>query len=407
MIFFDDRQVNQLDPLTCVRPAALLPCGILTIAEKWERRLNRHIITHFPRVLLRKRYADMVPGESQLWINGRWVPDPTAASRVQALLPHQALFRGDLLLAVVTDNASFQRWSDTQQTPEHWESDQCSEGWLVERSWELLDHTSTEIERDLSVMTGLDPLMDPPPGVWVTDPHRVRVGQNVHIEPGVVLVPGDGFIVLDDGAQIQAGACLRGSGNSSIYIGKGSTVRMGAQIYGGVRMGRSCKVAGELQDSILMDYVNKTHGGFLGHSILAEWVNLGADTNTSNLKNNYTSIKVDDWHTGALIDTGRQFLGSILADHTKIAIGSKLNSGTQSGLFSSFIHRDFSPKRIPHFAWFTDSALEAQTSTVSDFVVYDFDKAMAAAKIAMARRGQSLEDPMMEVFRHFHPFLSP
>jgi UDP-N-acetylglucosamine diphosphorylase/glucosamine-1-phosphate N-acetyltransferase len=255
---------------------------------------------------------------------------------------------------------------------------------MIDRVSDVFTHNEEQTLNDIALMqtNGVDGDW---PGVMMLDRDSIRIGENVTIEPGVVLIPDGGLIHIGDGAIIQAGALIRGT----VSIGKGSTVRMGAHVYHGTTVGPLCKVGGEMQNVVFQGYANKAHGGYLGNSVVGKWVNIGADANTSNLKNNYTTIRIEDWHSGEVIDTGLTFYGTIFGDHSKIAIGSKLNSGTQFGVSSSFVSFDFSPKRVPHFGWVTDAGIEP----------FEIERALQTARAMMARRGVTLGEGEERVLR--------
>lgn len=388
LLLFDDALVPQLEPLTSTRAAADLRCGILTVAEKWGRRFPQAKVLRDTRPSLRPLYEGTEGSEAALWINARWLPDAKATALVQGLASGEGLCKDDIVLAARPDRETAGDWRgghpwNTSQI--QW--NECEYGALLERPSDLFRLNEAQILEDLPLAGGGVFDYTWHPGVMVEHPERILLGTGVKIEPGVVMIPDGGTIHIGDGAVIQAGALIRGN----VSIGEGATVRMGAHIYTGTSIGPNCKVGGEMQNVVMFGYSNKAHGGFLGNSVVAEWVNIGADANTSNLKNNYTNIRLEDWHTGDVVDSGLQFFGAVFADHTKIAIGSKINSGSFFGVSSSFVSNDFSPKRTPHFGWVTDAGLE-------DF---EIERALGTARAMMARRGVDMGAAMEGVLRGF------
>lgn len=364
-----------------MRPAALLRCGIQTIVEKWMSRLGLTSMQQSDSPLygfhcrkeLQTLYMPPQATSDSIWINGRWIPDNEAVNKVKQLAVGEMLAVDDIILAARPSIELMSRWiSDMTKFQDGFDLQQCGDGLLINQAADLFLNNEVQILSDAKLLDEAVIDLTHYLGVHAIDTHRIYVGKNVTIEAGVVLIPDGGIIHIGDDVVIQAGSCIRGS----VSIARGSTIRMGATIYGATTIGPYCKVGGEIQQTVMFGYSNKAHGGYLGNSVVGEWVNIGADANTSNLKNNYTTIRLEDWNTGDVVDTGLQFFGSIFADHTKIAIGSKLNSGSQFGVSSSFISSDFSPKRVPHFGWITDS----------EYQVFEVERAIQTAKSMMKRR---------------------
>ena len=386
LLFFDDANVDRLDPITTLRAAGDIRCGILRIAKKWRLQLAVNDAIYSVRSHLNPMYMSIITDNIDIIaINGRWMPDAQAIAEVRRLQMGEGLVRDGALLAARASSEALRhlardRFADTASLS----VSPSSAGHTLEQASDVFTMNEAQTMIDIERI-GSSAAHSDWPGVMMLDRNSIRIGQNVTIEPGVVLVPDGGLIHIGDGAVIQAGALIRGT----VSIGKGSTVRMGAHVYHGTTVGPLCKVGGELQNVVFQGYANKAHGGYLGNSVVGKWVNIGADANTSNLKNNYTSIRIEDWHTGAPIDTGLSFYGTIFGDHSKIAIGSKLNSGTQFGVSSSFVSNDFSPKRIPHFGWVTDAGVEP----------FEIKRALQTARAMMARRGVEMDKAEESVLR--------
>lgn len=227
-----------------------------------------------------------------------------------------------------------------------------------------------------------------PGHVFALNVDRIAIGKNCDFAPGIVLDASKGPIIIDSDVTIMAHAFVQGP----CHIGKGCIVKAGAQIYGGTVLGPQCKVGGEVEQSIFHGYSNKQHQGFIGHSYCGEWVNLGAMTTTSDLKNTYGMIDVT--LRGKKVETGLMFLGAMIGDHAKTAIGTCLSTGTIIGISSS-VHDigEFPPKEIPSFAWGTKSEMAKKGGN------YDFDKAMLVADTVMQRRGQKLSPAQKELLK--------
>lgn len=211
-------------------------------------------------------------------------------------------------------------------------------------------------------------------GVYLINKDKIRIGENVQIAPNCVIDASEGAVVIDKNVRIMPQSTIIGPA----YIGKNSTVKVGAKIYNDTAIGDWCKVGGEIENSVIQDYSNKQHEGFLGHSFLGEWVNLGADTNTSDLKNTYSNIKIRIERTE--IDTGRMFLGTLCGDHTKTGINSMFTTGTVTGICGILVREWFLPNFIPSFSW----------GGAKDSPIYKVDRALETARIVMKRRNREL-----------------
>lgn len=249
---------------------------------------------------------------------------------------------------------------------------------IYRRLWDLLDDNNARIAEDFaSLHDALDPpTFNPPPGVHAVYPEAILCMEGVTIKPGVVLDASDGPIILSNGVTILPNSVLIGP----CVIGTNSTIKAGAKIYGGTTIGQWCKVGGEVENSIFIGYGNKQHDGFVGHSYFGAWVNLGADTNTSDLKNTYGTIRVT--LPEGEFDSGRRFLGTMMGDHSKTGINTMLNTGTIVGIFANVFGAGFPPKLIPPFSWGGGEDPEA----------FALEKALEIAATVMGRRNVELTD---------------
>lgn len=211
-------------------------------------------------------------------------------------------------------------------------------------------------------------------GAHFINENSIMIAPNAKIHPGAVLDASDGLIIIDENVVIMPNAVIQGP----CFVGNNSTVKIGAKIYKDCSFGEWCKIGGEIENSIVQSYSNKQHEGFLGHSFISEWVNLGADTNTSDLKNTYSSIKVRLGKNE--FNSGRMFLGLLCGDHTKSAINTSFTTGTTAGICGIIVADGFLPNFIPSFAW----------RGVKGCSYYKLDKALETARIVMQRRGKEL-----------------
>jgi len=250
--------------------------------------------------------------------------------------------------------------------------------------WETLDLVKNSIINDFKYFESIS-LKDikTQDGIFLMSKEKIKIGNNVKIEPMVVLNADDGEIIIDDNAKIMSNTVVYGP----CYIGKNTVIKPGAKIYPNTSIGDYCKIGGEVENTIFQGYSNKQHEGFLGHSFISEWVNFGADTNNSDLKNTYTNISMQLPHK--LVDSGRIFLGLMCGDHTKTGINSMFTTGTVSGLCGILVKEWFLPNFIKSFSW----------GGKHNSPLYKVDKAIETAKIVMKRRNRELLEEEIELLK--------
>lgn len=261
---------------------------------------------------------------------------------------------------------------------------------LLSFYWQLIEENSACIRDDFekSPVRGSAPDSALFKGVDVINEEDIVIGAEVEVRSGTVLDASEGPIVIADRVSIEPNAII----NGPCYIGERSIVRGGAKLGHGTSLGRECRIGGEVEESVISPYTNKQHEGFLGHSYVGSWVNIGAGSCNSDLKNNYSHIKA--WCAGSLKETGRMFLGVIIADHAKIAINTRINTGTVIGFSSNVMTSGFPPKFIPSFTW----TLEPEP------VEFDLEKALLTAQRMMDRRNVEFTAETDELLRTINRF---
>lgn len=378
--FFEDSYLENFHPLTLTRPLDDLRIGILTLGEKWERSLgiNKKSAGSLLRAHLKGVFKepDVKTSDSPvLWINPRFLPTESLTESVLNLSRNQGIFHDSQLVACNISQDLHLKWSrsgiesgdiDQKKVEKH-------DGLILKNSWELFQHNGSQIESDLKLM-GLRPVSDPGnyPHALLVNPEKIYIEEGATIEPGALLYAESGSVYIGKGAQIMANSVVRGPSAVCDH----SVVKMGAKIYEETTIGPVCKVGGEIANVIFHSYSNKSHDGYTGNSVFGQWCNLGADTNTSNLKNNYGTVKVYDWRRKKMYDSGQQFVGTIMGDHSKTGINSMLNTGTVCGVCCNLFSDAYPPKYIPSFSWVSGS----------DTVPYHFEKAIEAMERMMGRR---------------------
>jgi UDP-N-acetylglucosamine diphosphorylase/glucosamine-1-phosphate N-acetyltransferase len=380
--FFNDEKASKFHPLTLTRPLDDLRVGIFTIREKWSRTLGSTFVSRILPDFLEGVFSsgEMDEKKDVIWINSRFLPSEKIVDRIKSLHTGQKLeFKKEVLAARINGEESAKIFDTGNFEGAGLESVEVDEAIHLENLWDLLSLNTFEIEKDIP-LTGIVPISEQERGPYaeIHNPENTYLGNNVCIEPGSIIIAEDGPVVIQDGATIEAGSIVKGP----VVVGENATVKMAARVYGGTTIGPVCKVGGEVSNCIFHSYSNKGHDGFVGNSIFGQWINLGADTNTSNLKNNYSTVWVTDWNTKKEVETGAQFLGTIMGDHSKTSINTMLNTGTICGVSSNIFMSGFPPKYIPSFSWVGSE----------EYGEYLFDKAVEAMQAMMKRRDIELTD---------------
>jgi UDP-N-acetylglucosamine diphosphorylase/glucosamine-1-phosphate N-acetyltransferase len=371
LILFDDHSWDNLLPLTFTRPASGLRIGILTIAEKWEHDLGIQS-TPLTREYLQARFPCQT-GDHHLYINGTLLPEGKIVETIKNLRENQALVKEGVLLAARSGESNPEAFS-----PDQWimkGKAYAGEISLVDYPWKIFRLNYQEIEADFRRVT------DGRKSETLSDSVRVDLPENVFVEPGFsggyfTLNASRGPIYLGANSEIMEGSVIRGP----FALCEGAVVKMGTRIYGPTTIGPFSKVGGEINNSVLQANSNKAHDGFLGNAVLGEWCNLGADTNNSNLKNNYAEVKVWNYPSGNFINTGSQFCGLIMGDHSKCGINTMFNTGTVVGVSANIFGPGFPGNFIPSFSW----------GGADGFTEYRMEKVLETANLVMERRGMQL-----------------
>ncbi len=399
-VIFEDGRHRSFGPLTVLRPAFDLRCGALLLREKLEVRRPGQPCLLVPRSELAEVVAETYPGrgvealvdEPTIALSARVVVDDALLDAIAELSAETLLTSGGTPVGAILRDGVREKVkgladSDGDLSVLAVESSSEVPARLVAYPWELVHLTAEEIAADASALATLgrsEATVDD--GARLLAPSRIALGPGTEVGPGAVLDARGGPVLVGQGVEIMPNAFVEGPA----AIGDRCVVRAGATIYRGVSIGPACKVGGEVAESVLHSFSNKQHGGFLGHSCVGSWVNLGAGTDTSDLKNNYGAVRVEIG--GEIIDTGSMFVGATIGDHSKTAIGTTLNTGTVVGVFANVMARGFPPKAIRSFSWGTEDG----------FVDHDIERAIDTAGRVMARRDVELTPAMEALIRRAH-----
>jgi UDP-N-acetylglucosamine diphosphorylase/glucosamine-1-phosphate N-acetyltransferase len=377
-ILFDDPIIRiNLLPFTYTRPIGKIRVGILTIDEKWEKWLGSkssfqtagYLETKFP-----KKNTD-----ENLLINGAVCPDQKLVDTIQALPLNYFLIQDQRLIATKSPLTEM----TSSNTIEYNEAIT-----IIDRPWKIFRENAAQIKLDYSLITAGRT------SAGIRDKHSVIYGaENIFVEEGVTIKAAiinaeDGPVYLGKNSVVHEGAIIRGS----FALCEEGHINMGAKIRGDTTVGPHSKVGGEVSNSVIFGYSNKAHDGFLGCSVIGEWCNLGADTNTSNLKNTFDEVKIWSHAENTFINTGLQFCGLMMGDHSKCSINTMFNTGTVIDVSSNVFGVGFPRNYIPSFAW----------GGAGGIATYRIDKAFETAKRAMERRQVILDETEKNILEHVY-----
>lgn len=377
-ILFDGPSRNKLLPFTYTRPVADIRVGIMTIREKWESYLECTTTTVTEDYLSEK--FPMVEMENNVMINASFLPTQELVEMIKNLEENQAIFNDEDVIAFFAKESQEEIDFDTYEAFEYQENVV-----KIENTWDIFSKNGLAIVNDFEILTK-NRRSQPIPSTVNT-----IAAENIFIEEGaklefVTLNASSGPIYIGRDSEIMEGSIIRGP----FALCTGSTVKLGAKIYGPTTVGPFSKVGGEVNNSVLFGYSNKGHDGFLGNSVLGEWCNLGADTNNSNLKNNYAEVRLWDYETERFAKTGLQFCGLMMGDHSKCGINTMFNTGTVVGVSSNIFGSGFPRNFVPSFSW----------GGSNGFTSYMTTKAFEVAKVVMARRDVEFTDQDADILTH-------
>lgn len=397
LVLFEDEAVLRFQPLLHLKPIYELTVGLRTLREKFEHELPTVRLGFQMRARLAPYWQTVFPdrpinrfeGET-LFVNGRILCDRLFAQKIlnAAFDAGKAYFNGGQLVAFrcqpqeVFPNG-VPDLIEARSIAEKFPSTQVDCRYVA-FMWDLVRLHPEEFHREALQCQDFGKVQGTVhPCAILVNETRIYVGEGADIRAGAVLDATDGFVYVAPKAKVLPNAVLM----NNVYVGEGATVKIGAKIYDNVYIGAFSKVGGEIEASILERYANKQHEGFLGHSYISSWCNLGADTNTSDLKNNYSTIRMRV--NGKEIDTKMQFLGLLMGEHSKSGINTMFNTGTVVGTSSNIFGAGFPPRTIGSFQW----------GGAEGFVRYDLEKALEVARIVMKRRGITLSAEYEAMFR--------
>ena len=390
-ILFDDDTRYRLLPFTHTRPVADIRCGILSMRERWEFLLKEKTTTLTESYLQTVFIAEF--GDDNLLLNGSVFANSEIVEAALQLKQGEKLLSNDIVIAARIREKTFDFSSFQNSLSTFYGINYSGKLSFLKNVWEIFSLNEQAIKDDFSIITEGRKSAPIPLGVMATGTESIFLEEGAIINAGCILNATTGPIYLGKDAEILEGCMLRGS----IALCEHSTLKMGAKIYSGTTIGPGCKVGGEVSNVVFFANSNKGHDGFLGNTVVGEWCNLGADTNCSNLKNNYDQVKIWDEHTNKPIRTSLQFCGLIMGDHSKCGINTMFNTGTVVGVSANIYGGEFQEKFIPSFFW--GGPKESET--------YNLNKALDTAKRMMSRRGKTLSDAEVSMYQQIFSNTAP
>ncbi|MGL4385306.1 MAG: GlmU family protein [Flavobacterium sp.] len=377
-ILFDGPARNALLPFTFTRPVADILVGIMTIRQKWELHLGSTTTT-LTEEYLSDKYP-MVELEGNVMINASFLPNAILAELVSNLEPNQAIFKKDEIIAFYTSENQEEVDFDTYEIIEY--NDDCI---TIENTWDIFSKNDVAIREDFELLTQDRRSQPIPKSVNVIAPENVFIEEGAKLEY-VTLNASSGPIYIGKDSEIMEGSVIRGP----FALCDNAQVKMASKIYGATTVGPYSRVGGEVKSVVIFAYSNKGHDGFLGDSVLGEWCNIGADSNNSNLKNNYEEVRLWSYQTEGFAKTGLQFCGLMMGDHSKCGINTMFNTGTVVGVSANIFGSGFPRNFVPSFSW----------GGASGFTTYLTKKAFETAKLVMARRNIVFDEKEAAILEH-------
>lgn len=383
IILFDDSTRYALLPFTHTRPVADIRCGIMTMRERWEHITGKSTGT------LTAPYLQVVyplnSGNNNLFINGSIFATTDLFAAISKLEPMQQLVQQDTVIAARVSDTEIQFVPELNTPVTLKEINYEGPIQRLQRIWDIFSLNEDAITTDFALLSKDRTSHPIPEGVTVKNAANLFIEEGAIINPGCI-INAEGPVYIGKAAELLEGVLIRGP----LAICGHAVVKMGAKLYRGTTIGPGCKVGGEISNVVFFANSNKAHDGYLGNSVIGEWCNLGADTNCSNLKNNYDTIKIWDEHNFKSIQTGLTFCGLMMGDHSKCGINTMFNTGTVVGVSANIYGGSFPEKFIPSFTWGGSEGLTE----------YRLERALETANRMLQRRGKTLLTEEVNVYRY-------
>lgn len=381
LVFSDAQYWEDFLPLTFTRPVAEIRMGILTFAERWQKLLGINEVFYITENYLQDKFKKPEPKQS-LFIVPNFFPSDEVLKQIKELQPGEALvYENEVLVANINmDNFSLNQINKMTDIHEKL--------FFIEKPTDIFSYNDKAIDFDFRL------LMEGRISQELSSTNGfIGEKENLFIEEGATIEFSTlncktGKIYIGKNAEIMEGSNIRGS----LALCEESKINLGTKLYGGTTIGPHSKVGGEVNNIVIFGYSNKGHDGFVGNSVIGEWCNLGADTNSSNLKNNYASVKLWNYRKKRFLDTGLQFCGLIMGDHSKTAINTQLNTGTVVGVAANIFKSGFPPNLVDSFSW---GGMKGDEK-------FKLEKSYEVAEKAMERRKIAITEMDKDILKYIY-----
>ncbi|WP_300020863.1 GlmU family protein [uncultured Maribacter sp.] len=377
-ILFDGPRRNHLLPFTFTRPVSEIRVGIMTLKERWEAYLKASV-TSLTEAYLSVKYP-VILEDNNVFIDASILPSKYLITIVGSLKAGEVIKLGEVVIAYCSSSVK-----TIEELQDFKKIDFNEDIVQINSTWDIFDKNADILQSDFDFIT--EGRKSQP----ISDTNRVIHPERIFLEEGAkvefsILNATDGPIYLGKNSEIWEGSLVRGA----LALCDNAIIKMGGKLYGATTIGPFSKVCGEVSNSVIFGYSSKGHEGYLGNAVLGEWCNIGADSNNSNLKNNYAKVRLWDYATERFEQTGLQFCGLMMGDHSKTAINTMFNTGTVIGVNSNIYVPGFPRNFVPSFSW----------GGASGFTTYQPAKAFDAAKVMMARRGVEFNEVEADILTH-------
>jgi UDP-N-acetylglucosamine diphosphorylase/glucosamine-1-phosphate N-acetyltransferase len=375
VLFDEERTWKNLLPLTFTRPTSEIRVGILSIKEKWALAMQA-TVGYMTQAYLQKKFP-IIEGSVDYFVNGKILPNKAILEAIKSLKPNQALYNGEELLASTINVFDQDNFAEVERVS--FQGHYMAINHLVD----IFQKNAEALQLDFEQITANRESLPLSKTVTVIgNPDLIFLEPGAKVEACVLNTMG-GPIYIGVEAEIMEASAIRGP----FALGDHSTIKLSTKIYGATTVGPHCKVGGEVSNSVIFGYSNKGHDGFLGNSVVGEWCNFGADSNNSNLKNNYGNVKLFNYREDKMLDTGLQFCGLMMADHSKCGINTMFNTGTIVGVGANIYGGGFPPTHVKSFSW----------GGSEGFVTHQLDKLFETEDKVYARRGIRFDETEKEL----------
>lgn len=373
-ILADFNKHQALLPFTYTRPTCEIRCGIITLREKWEKQLGESV-SFQTEDYLQAKYP-LVETDDNVVIAGNVFATASLCKAIKALKPQQKLLAGDAIIAYRVKDLHTPTIELEQVLFLEEEVD------AINFTWDIFSKNGKALEADYDLITQGRKSQPIPATVQSINEDRIFIEEGAKLQ-FAILNASTGSIYIGKNAEVMEGSIIRGA----FALCNNSATKLGTKVYGPTTVGPHSKIGGEVSNSVIFGYSNKGHEGFLGNSVLGEWCNIGADSNTSNLKNNYAEVKLWNYETSRFAKTGLQFCGLMMGDHSKCGINTMFNTGTVIGVSANIYGAGYPRNFIPSFNW----------GGPQGNMTYKPAKAYEVAEVVMKRRGLSLQQVDIDI----------